>query len=149
MFLDTVLVTVADDEFDQWVGTKLDITLGPWPSGVTPIMTAAGGGAQAMDYLAMSKMLAMTIGIGAKMMQFSQALTPVLMGGVTAGNDMALDTGKGFNQDQIAKLRDACGVQNTQQIPTIWAVIQGSKGKSFESYLTWLNPSNCGAAPTT
>ncbi len=50
-----------------------------------------------MDYLAMSKMLATTI--GANMMQFSQALTPVLTGGVAAGNDMALATGKGFDQD--------------------------------------------------
>jgi hypothetical protein len=118
------------------VGTKLDITLGPQPSGATPITTAAAGGAQAMDYLAMSKMLATTI--GANMMQFSQALTPVLTGGVTAGNDTALATGKGFNQDQIAKLRDACGVQNAQQIPTIWAVIQGSKGKSFDTYCAHL-----------
>ncbi len=76
--------------------------------------------------------------IGANMMQFSQALTPVLTGGVTAGNDTALATGKGFNQDQIAKLRDACGVRNTQQIPTIWTVIQGSKGKSFDMYCAHL-----------
>ncbi len=76
--------------------------------------------------------------IGANMMQFSQALTPVLMGGVMAGNDTALATGKGFNQDQIAKLRDTCGMQNAQQIPTIWAVIQGSKDKSFDMYCAHL-----------
>jgi hypothetical protein len=71
-------------------------------------------------------------------MQFSQALTPVLTGGVTAGNDMALAMGKGFNQDQMAKLRDVCGMRNAQQIPTIWAVIQGSKGKSFDTYCAHL-----------
>jgi hypothetical protein len=136
VFLDTVPATIDDDEFDRWVGTKLDITLGPRPSGATPITTAAAGGAQAIDFLAMLKMLATTI--GANMIQFSQALTPVLTGGVTAGNNTALATGKGFNQDQIAKLRDACDMQNTQQIPTIWAVVQGSKGKSFDTYCAHL-----------
>jgi hypothetical protein len=47
------------------------------------------------------------------------------------GNDTALATEKGFNQDQITKLRDACGICNTQQIPPIWVVIQASKGKSL------------------
>jgi hypothetical protein len=97
VFLDTVPITIDDDKFDRWVGTKLNITLGPRPSGATSITMAAAGGAQAMDYLAMSKMLAMTI--GANTMQFSQALTPVLTRGVTAGNYMALAMGKGFNQD--------------------------------------------------
>ncbi len=54
VFLDTVPVTIADDEFDRWVGTKLDITLGPWPSGATPTMLAAVAGTQALDYLTMS-----------------------------------------------------------------------------------------------
>jgi hypothetical protein len=62
VFLDTVPVTIDDDKFDRLVGTKLDITLGPRPSGATPITTVAAGGAQAMDYLDMSKMLATTIG---------------------------------------------------------------------------------------
>jgi hypothetical protein len=72
------------------------------------------------------------------MMQFSQAMTPVLTGAVTAGNDTALATGKGFDQDQIAKLQDARGVHNAQQIPPIWAAIQGSKGKSFDTYCAHL-----------
>jgi hypothetical protein len=67
-------------------------------------------------------------------MHFSQAMTPGSTGVVMAGNDTALATGKGFDQDQIAKLQDACGVRNAQQIPPIWAVIQGSKGKSFDTY---------------
>jgi hypothetical protein len=81
-------------------------------------------------------MLATTI--GANMMQFSQAMAPVLMGAVTAGNDMALATGKGFDQDQIAKLWDMCGMRNAQQILPIWTVIQGSKGKGFDTYHTHL-----------
>ncbi len=118
------------------MGTKLDITLGPQPSGVTPTTMAEAAGTQAIDYLALSKMLATTI--GANMMQFSQAMTPVLMGAMTAGNDTALATGKGFDQDQIAKLQDACCMRNAQQVPPIWAVIQGSKGKSFDSYCACL-----------
>ncbi len=136
MFLDTVPVTIDDDEFDQWVETKLDITLGPQPSGANPTMMTAAAGTQAIDCLAISKMLATTI--GANLMQFSQAMTPGLTGVVTAGNDRALATGKGFDQDQIAKLWDAFGVRNTQRIPPICAVIQGSKGKSFDIYCAHL-----------
>jgi hypothetical protein len=63
VFLDTIPVTIDDDKFDQWVGTKLDITLSPRPSGATSTMTvAAAAGTQAINYLAMSKMLATTIG---------------------------------------------------------------------------------------
>jgi hypothetical protein len=51
------------------------------------------------------------------------------------GGDTALATGKGFDQDQIAKLKDVCGVRVGAHIPTIWAVIQASKGKSYDSYL--------------
>ncbi len=39
------------------------------------------------------------------------------------GGDTALATGKGFDQDQIAKLKDVCGVHLEAHIPTIWAVI--------------------------
>ncbi len=46
--------------------------------------------------------------------------------------------GKGFNQDQIAKLKDPCGICNAQQIPAIWSIIQATKGKSFNSYHTQL-----------
>jgi hypothetical protein len=136
VFLDTVPFTIDDDEFDQWVGTKLNITLGPRPSGVTLTMMAVVMGTQAINYLTMSKMLATTI--GANMMKFSQAMTPVSTGVVTAGNDTALATGKGFDQDQIAKLRGMCCMHNAQQISPIWAVIQGSKGKSFHTYCAHL-----------
>jgi hypothetical protein len=52
------------------------------------------------------------------------------------GTNTALTTRKGFNQDQIAKLKDACGVCNAQQIPAIWSAIQATKGKSIDTYRT-------------
>ena len=58
VFLDTKPVTIDDEDFNRWVGNRLDIAFGPRPS----------------DYLALSKMLATTI--GSNMMQFSQAITP-------------------------------------------------------------------------
>jgi hypothetical protein len=136
VFLNTVPITIDDKEFDRWVGTKLDITLGPRPSGASPTMMAAAVGTQAFDYLAMSKILATTI--GANMMQLSQAMTPILAVAGTAGNDTALATGKGFDQGQIAKLREACGICNAQLIPPIWAMIHGSKGKSFDTFCAHL-----------
>ena len=82
VFLDTNPVTIDDEDFNQWVGNCLGITLGPRPS--TSAAPAAGipGNQQAMDYLALSKMLATTI--GSNMMQFSRAIT--LTGGGGAGS---------------------------------------------------------------
>jgi hypothetical protein len=85
-----------------------------------------------MDYLFLFKMFATTI--GSNMMQFSQAVTPTGGGARGTGNGTAPATEKGFDQDQIAKLKDACGVRNAQQIPAIWSVIQSTKGKSFDTY---------------
>ena len=80
-------------------------------------------------------MLATATTIGSNMMQFSQAITPTGGGVGATGSETALATGKGFNQDQIAKLKDAsCGVHNAQQIPAIWSVIQSTKGKSLNTY---------------
>jgi len=81
------------------------------------------GNQLAMDFLALSQILSTTI--RTNMMQSPAGAT---------GGDTALATGKGFNQDQIAKLKDACGVRNAQQIPAIWSVIQSTKGKSFDTY---------------
>ena len=52
------------------------------------------------------------------------------------GDETALATGKGIDQDQIVKFKfkDACGVRNAQQIPAIWSVIQSTKGKRFDTY---------------
>ena len=117
MFLDTTPVTVDDEDFDRWVGTRLDIAFGPRPS--TSAGPAAGmiGNQPAMDFLALSQML-LTI-IRTNMMQFSQAVTPTGGAAGSTGGETALATGKGFDQDQIAKLKDACGVRNAQQIPAI------------------------------
>jgi len=132
VFLDTTPVTVDDEDFDRWVGTRLDIAFGPRHS--TSAGPAAGmtGNRPAMDFLALSQMLSTTI--GTNMMQFSQAVTPTGGAAGATGSDTALATGKGIDQDQIAKLKDACGVRNAQQIPAIWSVIQSTKGKSFDTY---------------
>ncbi len=132
MFLDTTLGTVDDEDFDLGVGTRLDNTFGPRPS--MSVGPAAGmtDNQPAMDCLALSKMLSTTI--GTNMMLFSQAVTPTGGAVGATGGDTALATGKGFNQDQIAKLKDACGVCNAQQIPAIWLVIQSTTGKSFDTY---------------
>ncbi len=64
------------------------------------------------------------------MMQFSNAITPQVAATAGTGGETALATGKGFDQDQIAKLKDVCGVPNAQHIPAIWLVIQATKGKA-------------------
>jgi hypothetical protein len=63
------------------------------------------------------KMLATTI--GTNMLQFSQAIAPQAAVGGNSGAKMELATRKGSDQNQIAKLRNACGVHNAQQIPLI------------------------------
>ncbi len=68
------------------------------------------------------------------MMNFSNAIAPQLSAASATGADTPLATGKGFDQDQIAKLKDACGVHNAQHIPAIWPVIQATKGKSMDTY---------------
>jgi hypothetical protein len=118
VFLDTVPVTIDDKEFDRWVGNKLDSTLGPRLTGAPTTMLAAG--TQAVDYLAMSKILGTVI--KANMMQFSQSMSPNAVATGTVRVDIALTAGKGFDQNQIAKLWDTCGIRNSQQIPPIWVV---------------------------
>ncbi len=46
VFLDTIFVTIDDNKIDHWVGTKLNITLGPQLTGMTPAMTVALAGTQ-------------------------------------------------------------------------------------------------------
>jgi hypothetical protein len=61
VFLETILVTINSKEFDRWVRQKLDTTLRPRPaSGTHPMTTSAS--TPALDYLTLSKMLAITIG---------------------------------------------------------------------------------------
>jgi len=74
VFLGTTPVTVDDEDFDRWVGTRLDIAFGPRPSTYAGPAAGMTGNQPAMDFLALSKMLSTTI--GTNMMQFSQAVTP-------------------------------------------------------------------------
>ena len=54
------------------------------------------------------------------------------------GGETALATGKGFNHDQIMKLKDACGVRSARQISSIWSVINTTKGKRFNTCCTYI-----------
>jgi hypothetical protein len=45
-----------------------------------------------------------------------------------------IDTGKGFERDQIVKLKDSCGISMAKEIPHICSVIQSTKGKTFDTY---------------
>jgi hypothetical protein len=72
-------------------------------------------------------MLAATVGQG--MMQFTQALAlQATPGAATLGQTASLKMG-GFNRNQIAILKDACGVKLAKDIPHIWYMIQTTKGK--------------------
>jgi hypothetical protein len=84
------------------------------------------------NMVAMSRLLATTI--GTNMLQFLQAVAPhgSAVGGLGAAT--SLEVGKGFDTDQIAKLKDACGVRDAHQIPPIWYIIEKSKGKTFDTY---------------
>jgi len=128
--LDTTPVTVDDEDFDRWVGTRLDIAFGSRPLTSAGPLAGLTSNQPTMDFLKLSQMLSMTI--GTNMLQFSQAVTPTVGAAGTTGSETALATGKGFDQDQITKLKDACGVRNAQRIPAIWSVIQSTKGKSFD-----------------
>jgi hypothetical protein len=130
--LNTTPVTIDDEDFGRWFGTRPDIAFGPGPPTAAGPAAGLTGNQPAMDFLKLSQMLSTTI--GTNMMQFSQAVTPTVGATGATGSETALATGKGFDQDQIAKLKDACGVRNAQQIPAIWSVIQSTKGKSFDTY---------------
>ncbi len=133
VFLDINSVTINNKEFYLWVGQKLDSNLGPCPA----IASASQQGTpnQAADYVNFSRILATTV--GSSMLQFTQAVLP----SAAAGPATPLEMGKGFNKDQIAKLKDTCGVIDAHAIPNIWFVIQLTKGKSCDSYRAHLSKS--------
>ncbi len=56
------------------------------------------------------------------------------VGAPLLGQTTNLDTGKGFDHNQITKLKDACGISMAKEIPNIWYVIQSTKGKTFDTY---------------
>ena len=128
--LDITPVTIDDEDFDRWMGNRLDGSLGPRPMVAASASQPANMATNtAAEYLALSKMLA------TNMLQFSQNIAAqVGTAALTRGGDTALATGKDFDQDQIAKLKDVCGVRVGANIPTIWAIIQASKEKSYDSY---------------
>ena len=128
--LDTTPVTIDDEDFDRWMGNRLNVSLGPRPMVAASASQPANMATNTVaEYLALSKMLA------TNMLQFSQNIAAqVGMAAPTGVGDTALATGKGFDQDQIAKLKDVCGVRVGANIPTIWAVIQACKGKIYDSY---------------
>jgi hypothetical protein len=92
------------------------------------------------DYLQMSRLLAATVGQG--MMQFTHALAPQAAPGAASLGQMAsLEMGKGFNCDQIAKLKDACGMNMAKDTPHIWYIIQMTKGNAYNTYRNHLKKS--------
>ena len=135
--LDTTPVTIDDEGFDRWMGNRLDVSLGPRKLVAAAESQPANGATNtAAEYLALSKLLA------TNMLQFSQNIAAQVGTAAPIGSgETALATGKGFDQDQIAKLKDVCGVRLGAHIPTIWAVIQASKGKSYDSYRTHITKS--------
>jgi hypothetical protein len=125
VFLDIDSVTINNEE---WVRKKLDSNLGPRPTTASATQVGTTNNSQTTDYIHLSQILATTV--GSSMLKFTQA---VLLSAST-GTATPLETGKGFDKDQIAKLKDACRVSDTRAIPNIWFVIQSSKGKSYDSY---------------
>ncbi len=121
-------VAIDDKEFDSWVGAKLDLALNPRLTKNPQVATVTQPPLQ--DYLQMSRLLVSTVGQG--MMQFSQAVATQASsrGTATLGPANPLETNKGFDRDQISKLKDACGVMAVRNIPNIWYVIQTTKGKA-------------------
>jgi len=106
VLLDTSPVTIDDMEFNRWVGNRLDTFFRPCPLVSAVPQAGVAGNQQAMDYLTLSKMITTTI--GSNMMQFCQAITPTAGATGATEGETALATRKGFNQDQIMKLKDAC-----------------------------------------
>ncbi len=125
-------MAIDDEEFNMWVGGKLDVALGPHPTKTPQVAMANQPPMQ--DYLQMSRLLASTVGQG--MMQFSQAVATQATTGGTAslGQATPLESSKGFDRDQIEKLKDACGVMSAKDIPNIWYVIQTMRGKAYDTY---------------
>ena len=136
-------VAIDDDEFDTWVESKLDMALGRRPS-----RNSHHQGAQAQqpnhmnDQLNMARLLASTVGQG--MLHFTQAVagqTTAGAAGTLTQGATPLEMSKGFDKDQIAKLKDACGVMSAKDIPPIWSVIQATKGKAHDTYRDHLKKS--------
>lgn len=138
-------VAIDDDEFDTWMESKLDMALGKRPSTSSPTQgLQANQPQQVNDQLHMARLLASTVGQG--MLQFTQAVAGQTTAGGTGGSlaqqgTTPLEMSKGFDKDQIAKLKDACGVMSAKDIPNIWSIIQATKGKAHDTYRDHLKKS--------
>ncbi len=100
-------VVINDDEFNTWVGHKLVIALGPQQASMMAALVPVPN--TLPDYVQISRLLASAVGQG--MMQFTQAVMPqAAVSAPLPRQTTMLDTGKGFHHDQIAKLKDACGI---------------------------------------
>ncbi len=124
MAIEVDSVVIDDDEFDKWVGDRLDQSLGHRPMATgNQALPAPQAPTPVTDYIQLSHLLTTTVGQG--MMHFTQAVAPHAQAGTgLSGAAGALEMGKGFDRDQIAKLKDACGVQQAKDIPSIWYTIQ-------------------------
>ncbi len=136
-------VVIDDDEFDTWVESKLDMALGKRPAKHWPPQITTAPQLPEHDHLQiMARLLASTVRQG--MMQFTQAVaTQSGAGGagLLGQGTTPLEMSKGFDRDQIAELKDACGVASAKDIPNIWSVIQETKGKAHDTYRDHLKKS--------
>jgi hypothetical protein len=62
VFLDIDSVTIDDEEFELWVGKKLDSNLGPRPTTASATQVGTTNNSQTMDYIHLSQILATTCG---------------------------------------------------------------------------------------
>jgi hypothetical protein len=118
-------VVIDDDKFSTWVESKLDMALGKRPAKNWPPQIGTAPQPPVHHHLHMARLLASTVGQG--MMQFTQAVaTQSGAGGagLLGQGTTPLEMSKGFDRDQIAKLKDACGIVSAKDIPNIWSFIQ-------------------------
>ncbi len=131
-------VVIDDDEFDTWVESKLDMALGKQPAKHWPPQITTALHPPAHDHLQMARLLASTVGQG-------MMAVATQSGGGGAGllgqGTTPLDMSKGFDRDQIAKLKDAYGVALAKDIPNIWSIIQEMKEKAYNTYRDHLKKS--------
>jgi hypothetical protein len=139
MAIEVDSVAIDNGELDTWVKQKLYAALGPRPLQIHP-QAATTPRPPMTDYLQLSRLLAATVGQG--MMQFIHALAPqAAPRAATLGHMASLKTGKGFDHNQIAKLKDACGVNMAKDIPHILYIIPMTKGKAYNTYRDHLKKS--------
>ncbi len=104
LFIELNSLSIDDDEFDTWVGHKLNQALGPRPTHAQQAVTTPQQ-ILLTDYLQLSQLLTATVGQG--LMHLTQAVAPQAPAGAILLALMAsLEMGKGFDWDQIAKLKD-------------------------------------------